>query len=173
MRALDAALRWAGIAAILLGGWVLLARDIAPQVRHLSLGSLDRSRFDELAAMPAQGQGDTLAQLEVIREIRARTPADALFLVFTQNAFAFYAERRFIRDIDPRLTSFYRAKDKMSAYGILKQAGIDYVFLPSWTWPTIQNSWIDAIVRDPSLASLVVDRFGYRVYRLDAYNTGA
>jgi hypothetical protein len=83
-----------------------------------------------------------------------------------QNPFAYYADRRFIRDVDPRMVPFYQAKTDSAAVAALRQLGIDYVFLPPWAWPTILHSRIRSITEDAQTASLVADVAGYRVYHL-------
>lgn len=151
---------------LLTGVWVVLARDAPPQLSNMRIGGIDRSRYAELDSLPSQTPNGLLPYLEIVRQIRAKTPADAYFLVMWQNAFAYYAGRRFIRDVDPRMAPFYKATDKGAAVAEIKRLGIDYVFLPPWGWPTILHSMIRPIVEDPRLASLVADVAGYRVYHL-------
>lgn len=155
----------AGI-ALATGLWVVLAREIAPELGNLRFGGIDQSQYAELARVPSPAPAGSLAQLEIVRQIRDKTPPDAYFLVMNQNLFAYYAERRFIRDVDPRLVPFYRARDRAAAVAVLKSFGIDYVYLPSYEWPTVTHSWIRPIAEDPNLASLVLDVSGNRVYRL-------
>jgi hypothetical protein len=165
-RALDLAGMLAALAVLGCGVFLMLAREVVPQLPNLAFGALDRSRFEELAAMPPQDKLDALSELEAIRDLRAHTPEDATFVVFVQNTFAYYAGRRFIRDVDPRMADFYRAADKEAALAVLRRLGVGYVYLPGWSWPTVDHSFIKAIVEDPALAEPVAGRFGYRTFRL-------
>jgi hypothetical protein len=132
------------------------------------MGSLLRSRFEELVAMPPQERVGDLSELQVIREIRDKTPPAAVFLTFYHRAFAYYAQRQFVSDLDLRMLDFYRAADKESALAILQKIGIEYVYLPPWSWPTIDRSCIKNIIHDPKLATPILDRSGYRLYKLKA-----
>lgn len=156
-----------GVVVLALGGWIILAREVVPELPRLRLGALDRSRFAELDAMPAHATAGYLGELEALRELRAKTSKDAFFLTFFQNNFSYYSERRFIRDVDPRMIPFYRATTKELAIEELQRLGINHVYIPSWSWPTIDRSHINGIVNDPALAELLVSQFGYRVYRLN------
>jgi hypothetical protein len=148
--------------------WVFLARDVHPNIQNLSMGSLLRSRFEELDAMPPQELAGPLGELQVLRELRVLTPPDAHFITFYQRGFAYYANRHFISDLDPRLVDFYRASDKKNGFAFLRRLGINYVYLPGWSWPTIDKSEIKNIIDDPTLATRILDRFGYKAYRLNA-----
>ena len=60
----------------------------------------------------------------------------------------------------------YQAQDKEAALVHLHRLGVQYLLLPPWTWPTVQNSKITDIIKDPAMAQLVVEHAGYRLYRL-------
>lgn len=165
-RVLDVAGALAALAVLGCGVFLTLAREAVPQLPNLAFGALTRSRFEELAAMPPQSKLDVLSELEAIRDLRAHTPEDATFVVFVQNAFSYYAGRRFIRDVDPRMADFYRTADKEAALAVLRRLGVGYVYIQSWSWPTVDHSFIKAIVADPALAEPVAGRFGYRTFRL-------
>ena len=165
-RVLDFSCRVAVLLALLQGVWVFIARYAQPNLSDVVLGSLLRSPFDELAAVPPQEQAGPLSEMQALRELRAKTPVDGHFLTFYQRGFAYYAQRPFISDLDPRMVEFYLAADTASALAVLRRLGIEYIYLPSWSWPTVDNSLITEIVHDPSLATLIVDRFGYRIYQL-------
>jgi hypothetical protein len=157
----------ASAALVLVSGvWVVFARDVAPQLGNIRIGGIDRSPGAELDGLPRQSASDPLAYLEAMRQIRDSTPADSYFLIMWQNPFAYYSGRRFIRDVDPRMVSFYRAQTQSAALAELRRLGVDHVFLPPWPWPTVLHSQIRAIAEDPHLASLMIDVAGYRVYRL-------
>jgi hypothetical protein len=154
------------LALLLQAFWVFAARDTLPRISDVVMGSLLRSRFDELAAMPPQKQASDLSEMQAMKELRAKTSPAAFFLTFYQRGFAYYAQRQFISDLDPRMLEFYQAADKRSALAVLLRLGIEYVYVPTWSWPTLERSYIKAIVEDSTLAMLVLDKFGYRLYRL-------
>jgi hypothetical protein len=154
------------LAAFLQSAGISVIRNLVPNVANASLGSLLRTRFQELEYMPPT-TGGPLNELEVLREIRHRTPPDATFLTFYQRGFAYYAERRFISDLDPRLIFFYRAGDKLTAITRLRELRVDYIYYPPWSWPTINRSLIKAITDDATLSTLVLEKFGFKVYRLE------
>ena len=162
------------LAAVLAGGAILAlqfimvsGREIVPQLSDVNfVGLWQRDRFTESAMISPQQPGRFLIEVDVARRVRDATPPDAFFIVFLQNNFAYYAGRRFIRDVDTRLVDLYRAQDKQSALAQLRKLGIQYLYLPPWTWPTIQNSKVVDIINDPTTAQLVVEHAGYRLYRL-------
>jgi hypothetical protein len=88
-------------------------------------------------------------------------------LTFYQRGFAYYAERRFISDLDPRLVSFYKADNKLTAVTQLRELRVTYIYYPPWSWPTINGSLIKAITDDATLSTLVLEKFGFKVYRLN------
>jgi hypothetical protein len=145
---------------------VFADREIVPNRMSAGLRSISSSSIEELDALPPQSAGMPTYKLDVMKELRLRTPADALFVVFDPNTFAYYAGRRYIRDVDPRLAPFYQATDKFSAFRILKQLGVQYVYLQEFGWPTIDHSFIHEILADTTLSTKVFEKFGCRVYRL-------
>ena len=162
-----------GAAALAAGAILVLqfiavaGREIVPQLQDVNLARLwERDRFAESSMISEQPAGRFLVEVDMIRRVRQATPPDAFFLVFNQNTFAYYAGRRFIRDVDTRLVEFYRAQDGAAALAQLRLLGVQYVYLPPWSWPTIQNSKILDIVKDPAAAELAVEHAGYRLYRL-------
>jgi hypothetical protein len=159
--------RVVAFAVLALGVLAIAAREVVPQVPQLGLArAFERDRFEESAAIAHQKPGSFLVEVDMVRRVRELTSPDAFFLIFHQNTFAYYANRRFIRDVDVRLVEFYRAPDKESALSVLRRFGFDYVYLPPWRWPTIDNSYIKPIVEDPAHARLVLDVAGYKLYQL-------
>jgi hypothetical protein len=146
---------------------VVSGREVVPHLGDVNLSQVwQRDRFSEASMISEHPAGTYLAEIDMVRRVKSITPPDALFLVFHQSTFSYYAHRRFIRDVDTRLVDFYRASDKPSALAQLRQFRIQYVYLPPWPWPTIQGSKILDIVQDPNVAELVVEHAGYRLYRL-------
>jgi len=159
--------RVAVVFVLLQSFWIFAAQYISPKLPQVAAGSLLRSPFEELEDVPPQQTEGDLAELQGMVQLRKETPADALFLTFHQRSFAYYAERRFISDLDPRLVDFYRARDKRTAIAVLRRLCVDYVYLPSWSWPTIANSFIKDIVGDSQFSTKIFSRNGYELYRLN------
>lgn len=108
----------------------------------------------------------SLGRYNVIQYIRDNTPENSLFLVFRQSDFAYYAQRKFIRHVDPRLLDLYKLDDKNKAYDFLQNMGIEYIYIPSYMPPTYYNTQIYRIVADPQLCELVKDVDGVRLFKL-------
>lgn len=103
----------------------------------------------------------------LLEYIRENIPKDDLFLVFRQNNFAYYLDRKLIRHLDPRLIPFYKIKDKQQAYNFLVSLGIKYIITVPYSLPTYYNSQISSIVSDPSLSELLYETAnGYRLYKI-------
>jgi hypothetical protein len=75
-RSLDFGCRVAALFFLLLQAFSL------PKMPDIVMGSLLQSRFEELVAMPPQERVGDLSELQVIREIRGKTPPAAVFLTF-------------------------------------------------------------------------------------------
>lgn len=140
----------------------------APQLPYARATTIGGTQYDALDAMPIHAELGHLGELDVVKEVRARTPKDAVFVVFNMNSFAYYADRRFVRDVDPRMIPFYRSADTASAAAALRALGVGYVYLQPWSWPTVDNSLIKSLVADPAYATLVFEKHGYRIFRLTA-----
>jgi hypothetical protein len=166
-RALEAAAAAAAGLILALQFVAAAGREVVPHLPDVNLARLwERDRFSESSMISDQPAGSFLVEIDMVRRVRRITPPDAFFLIFHQSTFSYYAGRRFIRDVDTRLVDFYRAQDKRAAVAQLQLLGVQYVYLPPWSWPTIQNSKILDIVKDPAAAELVVEHAGYRLYRL-------
>jgi len=107
----------------------------------------------------------TMGEYQIIRYARESTPKDSLFLVLRMAEFAYYADRNYIRHVDPRMVEFYKAEDKDKAFEILSSMEIDYVLVPYYLDPSYYNSQLVHILADPQCADLVMDN-NYSLYRL-------
>jgi len=110
-------------------------------------------------------QQSTLGEYQIIRYAKESTPKDSLFLILRLAEFGYYADRNYIRHIDPRMIEFYQAEDKDKAFEILSAMGIDYVLVPYYMDPSCYNSQLVHILADPQCADLVIDN-NYSLYRL-------
>jgi len=88
------------------------------------------------------------------RHIRDESDPAARFLVFRQADFGFYAERNWIRHIDPRLMQALQATDKDELLTELTSIGITNVVLPPGTPATFYNSVFKDFLGDPNYARL-------------------
>jgi hypothetical protein len=66
----------------------------------------------------------------------------------------YYAKRKMISYLDPRLLSFYQETDPVLAVEKLRKLGINYIFMPDYTLPPAYNSSLLAILSNPTLSRL-------------------
>jgi len=107
----------------------------------------------------------TMGEYQIIRYAKESTPKDSLFLILRMAEFGYYADRNYIRHIDPRMIEFYEAENKDKAFEILSAMGIDYILIPYYLDPSYYNSQLVHILADPQYADLVIDN-NYSLYRL-------
>lgn len=101
--------------------------------------------------------------IEAVNYLKRNTPESSL--VFSlRPADMYYAERRMISYLDPRLLGFYREQDVQKAVGLLKELGVDYLHMPNYALPPIYNSALQEIVADPDLTELLVSYDGNQIY---------
>lgn len=104
-------------------------------------------------------------EFQVVRYLRDQTPDGAL--VFSlKPADMYYANRRMISYLDPRLESFYGLQDAKLATDELLRLGVSYVHIPDYGVPPVYNSVLMRILADPSLTELVFSADGNQIYRL-------
>jgi len=106
------------------------------------------------------------SQFELLRYARDKTPEDAVFLDFRMFEFAYYAQRKYINSLDPRMIPVYKTADKEAAYQALVELGVDYVYLPNYMMPTVTKTPLLALFADPEICDLVANQNGYRLLRL-------
>jgi len=78
----------------------------------------------------------------------------------------YYAGRKMVSFLDPRLLPFYRERDPVAAFRLLRDAGVELIHVPSYANPPQYNTVLAEVLADPRLAALAVSRGGYQVYRL-------
>lgn len=101
----------------------------------------------------------------VVDYLRKHTPPDAL--VFSlKPADMYYSGRRMLSYLDPRLLPFYRESDPASALDILRSHGVTYVHIPDYGLPPMVNGPLQAILRDPTWATLIYQSDGNQIYAL-------
>ena len=126
---------------------------------HLTLKTLRWGNWDRLLNY-------SFDEYKVIQYIREFTPSDSTFLVFRQADFVYYAQRKFIRHLDPTLIKFYGIKEKKEAYEYLRNIGIDYIYSPHYQMPSYYNSMVKDIVNDPNYCQLVCQGTSSNLFKL-------
>jgi hypothetical protein len=108
------------------------------------------------AAWPAYGAVDYLAR---------ETPPGAVVLSM-KPADMYYANRRMVSYLDPRLLAFYGEREPRAALGRLRDLGITHLHVPDYWLPPVYNSALEDIMARPSDARLVHASGGYQIYEL-------
>lgn len=156
------------LAALLLG--FALAVPILLQAYFwrpvLDWSTTSPTRFAQLERGPDRVWAERIPEVLALRFIRTHTPDQARFLLMHQNLFVYYANRRSIRDSDPRMADVYLASSPSAALAALKQLGVNYLYLPPWPKGTLDHSWLPTILRDRQLARLAFFHLNYRIYQL-------
>ncbi len=130
--------------------------------RSRMLNLPDSIFYDDWSTLLRSGFG----RYKIIDYINNRTSRDSTILVFRQNDFALYAKRRFIRHLDPRMIPVFQTGDKYKAAQLMREMGIDYIFIPSYLTPTYTDTCIHSVIADTSLCDLIVESDGAKLYRL-------
>lgn len=109
----------------------------------------DMMKKNETILLQTSGYGS-------LKYLREETPEDTLVLSM-RPADMYYAKRRMISYLDPRLVPFYSEKDPAKAVRLLKGLGIRYVQVSDYFLPPLYNSALMEILARPDLSSLVFD----------------
>lgn len=125
-------------------------------VNGKSIASLGRDFEQTLEARP-----DYL----VVKYLREHTPPDSLVLSL-RPANMYYADRKMISYLDPRLLPFYRERQPERALEHLDMLGVSHVHLPDYGIPPFYNSALQKILRRPEWSSLSYSADGNQVYTL-------
>ena len=108
---------------------------------------------------------DYFPAFRVIREIDDRVPDDGLVLALRPSNM-YYAHRRMISYLDPRLLPFYKAKDVDTAWRELQSLGVGYLQVSDYYLPVMYNSFLQEILADPRRAALLYSSGGDQLYAL-------
>jgi hypothetical protein len=119
---------------------------IKPKPAYLSIEERNElGRFDRIL--------NTIPTDQVMEYIARKIPHDAL--IFSMRpADMYYANRKMISYLDPRLLSFYEEADPVLAVQMLRKLGVNYIFMPDYSLPPAYNSSLLAILSNPSLSRL-------------------
>lgn len=119
-----------------------------------------------LLVSPVERKLDAAPEYQAVRFLRENTPLSAL--VFSMRpADMYYAGRRMLSYLDPRLVPFYSAREPAEALATLKALGVTHVHLPDYGLPPLYDSQLHKILRSLNMATLVFQADGYQIYRLE------
>lgn len=104
-------------------------------------------------------------EYRAMRYVREQTPPDSLILS-TKPADMFYADRRMVSYLDPRLAAFYASSDAAEAADILHSLGITHLHAIDYGLPAFTNSQAQQIARDPKLSELLFQADGVQIFAL-------
>lgn len=97
--------------------------------------------------------------------LRRNTPGNAVVLSLKPSDM-FYADRRMVSYLDPRLIPFYRESDPAKALDLLLDLGVTHVHLPDYLLPPAYHGPFARIISRPEWAKLLFSDGGYQVYHL-------
>lgn len=123
------------------------------------------SQFDRLASLSTEAALAGWAPYRAASYLRERTPPDALVLTM-KPADMYYAGRRMLSYLDPRLLRFYAIEDPDAAADELRRLGVTHVHLPDYMLPPVYNSALMTLATDRRHLRLLHDDGGHQVYAL-------
>lgn len=96
----------------------------------------------------------------------SRNTPQASLVLSLKPADMYYAHRRMISYLDPRLLPFYYEEDPHRALEQLKALGIRYLHIPDYSLPSIYNSELQEILSRDDLSKLIFSEEGYQIYEI-------
>ncbi len=124
----------------------------------VELSQWQKSMHSKLKDWPATMAMDYLSET---------TPREALVLSM-KPADMFYANRKMLSYLDPRLVPFYLETDVTRASKALAEMGVRYIHSPDYALPPVYNSKLESVMADPGLSRLVFSKGGHQIYELDS-----
>jgi len=100
--------------------------------------------------------------------IREKTNSKSVFFISSVNMgeFAYYAERKFVVDTDPKFLPFYDVQNRADAKQFLSNMKIKYILIPPIAYPTWSKSQIKTLIKDASISNLLLASEGYRLFEI-------
>lgn len=129
-------------------------------------------RFDGIGmtwsglSRPLEEKAQAAPEFQAVMYLREKTPPQALVLSL-KPADMYYAGRRMVSYLDPRLEPFYLAGTAQEALAVLKTLGVTHVHVPNYGLPPLYNSHLHEILRSPRWATLVYQADGNQIYTLE------
>ena len=153
--------RWAGILFIFLVLLVGSAQLIFVgghrwKTLDLSLGQIWLPHEEKLSKWPA---------FRTVSYLKHAVPQDATVLSM-KPADMYYAGRRMISYLDPRLLPFYADRDVVAACQKLRDLGVRYIHVPDYSLPPVYNSALQGIMGRRDLTRLAYSAGGNQIYEL-------
>lgn len=124
----------------------------------LSVRELDLPQKEKLRRWSAYG---------AVAYLHERTPAGSTILSL-KPADMYYADRRMVSYLDPRLLRFYSEENPSAAARCLRDLGISYLHVPDYWLPPIYRSSLRTIMAREDLSTLVYSANGHQIYVLQA-----
>lgn len=155
-------LRWRNAVLVGLATMILLQLAVfVPYRMHIT-----RLGVADIWAVPHDEK--LVRRAAYIPVIYLRDHADPEALVLSMRpSDMYYAHRRMMSYLDPRLLPFYRVTDPAEGLAMLKALGIRYVHVPEYALPPFDHSTLQQIVADPTMARLLVQADGNQLYVLE------
>lgn len=141
-------------------GWYYKWRDIGdlnPEVAtHFDVRERD-SKFDTVLA--------TYTGMRASRWMARDVPKDALVLSM-RPADMYYANRKMISHLDPRMVPIYREKNPRAALAQMLALGLTHIQMTDYGLPVSYRTALGTVINSPEMASLVHASGGTQIYRL-------
>lgn len=106
----------------------------------------------------------TLCRFGVVNAMGTLPPSAVVLAL--RPADMYYAERRMISYLDPRLIPFYEAKTIDAAVDILNDLGVQYVQSTPYAMPVLYNSMLSQILSSPKYSRIVYSSGHEALYKL-------
>ena len=120
-------------------------------------GSYDNKRVDSIL--------NSWAFFKTVREMKGKLPADGLILSM-RPADMYYADRKMVSYLDPRLLPIYREKSPQAAVDMLRKLGIQYIHSVDYNLPPLYNSVLQSILADARLSKIEYSNGQFQVFSL-------
>ncbi|MEZ4979966.1 MAG: hypothetical protein R2772_11830 [Chitinophagales bacterium] len=87
-------------------------------------------------------------------------------LVFRESDFAFYSNKHFAVDLDPKYIDLFQIQDIERLKSRLIDDNISYLLTVDYALPSIYNSSISDLISNPRYTEIIFSLFGYTIYRV-------
>lgn len=144
----------------------VLVSDFMPRQVYgmLFAGEAPRA-FNRLGDLVIDDPAENIPGIGIARNLNADVPADKKVLAI-RPADMFYADRRMVSYLDPRMVPLYGERDPVAFVAKLKALGVEYVQMPNYFIPPVSNSALMPALARPDLSTLVRDVYVHQLYRL-------
>lgn len=149
----------AGTGAVMAAGLlyqVVLVGGHKARTYEVALADLGQPHPDKMRDFPSYAVVDYVAR---------HTARDSLVLSM-KPADMYYARRRMVSYLDPRMIPFYVLADARQARAFLRDMGVRYLHVPDYALPPMYRSTLEQIMARPELSQLVFSVGGHQLYDL-------